>query len=72
MKEMRQYRFADGTFRFWLAWQSPSQAIVFRVRADRDAEERAGEKGIAGSISPASDSDVESWLAAHPERQVLG
>jgi len=72
------YRFADGTFRFFVAMFGSSYgdaAIVFRVRVDRDATERAREKGIRGydRILPiiVEGDLVTRWLDSHPGQPLI-
>jgi len=63
------YRFPDGTYRFYAATFGSSYddaVIVFRVRVDRDATERAREKGIRGYDRILEGDPVARWLDSHP------
>lgn len=62
---MTRYKMQDGVFFFWCAYPSDSWegAIIFRVREDRNPEDRATEKAIPYvRLFPASPDQIKEWL----------
>jgi len=68
----RTLGFGDGRFRFRTAaygsWAGDAR-IVFRVRADRDPQERAAEKGIRhfDALRISTRREIGRWLISHPD-----
>jgi len=64
------YKFKDGSFRFYTAqygsWKN-DQIIVFRVRIDRNPNDRALEKGIKyyDRIVRSTDQEINEWFVGH-------
>lgn len=65
-------RFGDGRFALYTAeygsWAGDAR-IVFRVRADRDPQKRAAEKGIRhfDALRLSTPREIGRWLISHPD-----
>jgi len=68
-------KFLDGDFTFYVAWLDSYHmlGVVFRVRHDTTAEQRAKEKNIEyWSLDVASPKQIAKWLEAHPTHIPIG